>query len=199
MSIVSNPYIFNIKNNYSSKAEINITFTSQSWTSPGTYTWTAPFTGTATVCVIGGGGGSLVNSDQNATNGENSSFDTIIATGGDKGNIYKDENAHGGTPNGKQGYSSRPGNKATAYGVQGFNLNKILESGFYGSSGNAYCNSRLVTAIIGGTGGCNITKINIEKNKNYNIIVGTGGIGGGTSSSSVGYNGNSGAVGIWKE
>ena len=56
MSVVSNPYIFDIKYDYNSYSEIN-KFISQSWTSPGTYTWTAPFTGIIQLEIAGAGGG----------------------------------------------------------------------------------------------------------------------------------------------
>lgn len=59
MSAVSNPYIFNIKKNYNCSSDINIVFTSQAWTTPGTYSWIASFTGLINVEVAGAGGGGL--------------------------------------------------------------------------------------------------------------------------------------------
>ena len=227
MSAVSNPYIFNIKNNYSSKAEINIAFTSQSWTSPGTYTWVAPFTGTITVCVIGGGGGGATStSNSSAGNGSQSSFDNIIATGGSAG-VKNLKGGSGGSPNGRagecnnaivvasyggQGFSlaknltnGRAGEydntTKVSYGGQGFSLAKNLTNGSYGSGGSAK-GASFGGSASGGSGGCNISQINVIKGQNYQIIVGTGGRAANEVAGSKGaYTnpGNAGAVGIWKE
>ena len=197
MSAVSNPYIFNIKDNYKSKAEINIAFTSQSWTSPGTYTWTAPFTGTITVCVIGGGGGGVTSSsNSSAGNGSQSSFDNIIATGGSAG-VKNSRGGSGGSPNGRAG--ERNNATKVSYGGQGFSLAKNLTNGSYGSGGSAK-GALFGGSASGGSGGCNISQINVIKGQNYQIIVGTGGRATGAGSKGSYSNaGNSGAVGIWKE
>lgn len=190
MSAVSNPYIFNIKDDYSSKAEINIAFISQSWTSPGTYTWVAPFTGTITVCVIGGGG--TGNRGTTYPNGTQSSFDNIIATGG-KAGINSDNElrgGNGGVPNGRNGTA---GNR-TVPGGQGFSLSTVLTNGSYGSGGAAV-GTVYYSGSSGGSGGCNIQSINVVKGKSYTIVVGSGGKGDDVH----GFSGKSGAVGIWKE
>lgn len=204
MNVVSNPYIFNIKNDYNSKAKINIAFTSQSWTSSGTYTWIAPFTGTATVCVIGGGGGGggggSNTSHISAGNGSQSSFDNIIATGG-SARVRNSENiskGNGGVPNGRTGETNNAAK--VSYGGQGFSLAKNLTNGSYGSGGSAK-GILFGKSASRGSGGCNISQINVVKGQNYQIIVGTSGRGAddGSSSSSYANNGNTGAVGIWKE
>lgn len=199
MSAVSNPYIFNIKNDYNSKAEINIAFTSQSWTSPGTYTWVAPFTGTITVCVIGGGGAGDRDSQTFAPNGNQSSFGNIIATGGEGGiKVSNDDSSrnrggNGGIPNGRNGST---GNR-TVSGGQGFSLSTTLTNGSYGSGGSAVGNI-YYSGSSGGSGGCNIQSINIVKDTSYTIVVGSGGSGESTDNVYA-FRGNSGAVGIWKE
>lgn len=215
MSAVSNPYIFNIKENYNSKAEINIAFTSQSWTSPGTYTWVAPFTGTVIVCVIGGGGGA--NNDSFEGNGKNqfkyagsggtSSFYNITATGGGGGGTtrYSNDDWFGqakggsaGSPNGRTGgATANNSNGSSVSGGQGFALATKLTNGSYGSGGNASDNSYMDTCAGGGSGGCNITTISVISGTSYKIVVGSGG----TSiraSHGTSNNGNSGAIGIWK-
>lgn len=174
------PYIFNIKNNYSSKAEINIAFTSQSWTSPGTYTWVAPFTGTITVCVIGGGGGGTTRYSNDEWVGQ--------ATGGSAG-----------SPNGRSGgRTANNSNGNSASGGQGFSLSKTISNGSYGSGGSAKDESYHDTCAGGGSGGCNIQSISVISGTSYTIIVGSGGSGL-KASHGIANAGNSGAVGIWKE
>ena len=201
MSAVSNPYIFNIKNNYSSKAEINIAFISQSWTSPGTYTWTAPFTGTVTACVIGGGGGGSDTSDA-STNGSSSSFASIVANGGGRGYVsYNDSTemhaGSGGSPNGRSGTTDR--GSGVINGGTGFNLAKTLTNGSYGSGGAVRGQNLFAFKASGGSGGCNIQQVSVIKGQSYQVVVGSGGRGTNPNDSYYAKNGNKGAVGIWKE
>lgn len=212
MSTVSNPYIFNIKNNYSSKAEINIAFTSQSWTSPGTYTWVAPFTGTVTVVVIGGGGGSAIargggGSMVSASGGTGgtSQFklgETVLlqATGGggasasvtaQGGGSYTGSasNGSGGSPNGYNGSNNR-GQALVTTGSTNGNYGKNDYIGYANSRNNRYGS--------GGVGGYNCSKVSIISGNTYTIVVGSGGR---SSVNNKTYTNvaTSGAVGIWKE
>lgn len=212
---VSNPYTFSIKENYKTDSEVSVAFTSQTWTTPGTYTWTAPFTGTATICVIGGGGGSGycrvgANSSSSGGTGGSSQFklnSTIIiqATGGTggKGDAYEsdpDTNnsiaGSGGSPNGRPGnVTSEHGSskKGTCSGGQGFALSKTISNGSYGKGADITVHS---FGASGGSGGRNQLSYQVTKDISYIIVVGSGGTAGRDGRGSAG---NSGAVGIWKE
>ena len=70
MSVVSNPYSFNIISNYKVNADI-IEFTPPSWTVPGSYTWIAPFTGTIQLEIAGAGGGGAKYGEVDSATGGN--------------------------------------------------------------------------------------------------------------------------------
>lgn len=208
---VSNPYTVSVKQNYKVNSEIVVAFTSQSWTSPGTYTWVAPFTGTVTACVIGGGGGGC-NESYNyswttAGSGNQSLFGSIVATGGGGGRCMRPDSestqgrANGGSagsPNGRTGGADTINGNAS--GGIGFALATTLTNGSYGKGGNARDAGYMNTAAGGGSGGCNITSVSVIQGTSYQVVVGSGGVGvGRTSSGSSRENGTSGAVGIWKE
>ena len=165
MSVVSNPYIFNIKNNYSSKAEINIAFTSQSWTTPGTYTWVAPFTGAIQVEVAGAGGGSgssygykdrlgrrYLETSYDGGNGElkkstakisiNNSYTIIVGKGGNAGQGVRE--------------SGSSGEDSSAFNING--------KGGTGSGGT-YGNDKGLAPTSysgGGKGGAGVRDINLD-------------------------------------
>ena len=212
---VSNPYNFSIKQNYKSSANTQVEFTYQEWTTPGTYTWTAPFTGTAIIVVIGGGGGSGycrtgANSSSTGGTGGTSQFkntSTIIvqATGGsggrgDAAETDPDTNSSiagsGGSPNGKAGNvtsSAGSSKKGTCSGGQGFALSTTISNGLYGKGADVTVKS---FGASGGSGGRNQISYQIISGSIYTITVGSGGSAGRDGRSLAG---NSGAVAIWKE
>ena len=206
---VSNPYSFSIKQNYKSSATTKASvppYTEKSWTTPGTYTWTVPegITRIRVAICGGGGGGAILLRGYNdslvptkAENGESSSFDTLIATGGEGGTVKGIDNndisgdgigGKGGIPNGAQGSCNR--NNIVKFiediannNYQGFCLNFNKESnGVYGQYGYGYLNEDLVILIMqltiqstGGGGGYYSKYLEVESNKTYSIKVGKAG------------------------
>lgn len=211
---VSNPYNFNIKQNYESSATTQVEFTYQEWTTPGSYTWTAPFTGTAIIVVIGGGGGSgychtgAQSSSSGGTGGisqfKYGSTIAVQATGGTggKGNANEtDPNTNssvagsGGSPNGRAGNvtsSINSSKKGTCSGGQGFALSTTISNGSYGKGADVTVKS---FGASGGSGGRNQISYQIISGTIYTITVGSGGSAGRDGRGSAG---NSGAVAIWK-
>lgn len=170
-----------------------------SFTTPGTYTWVAPFTGTVTVCVIGGGGGGARVGDE-STNGSSSSFGSIVATGGNRGYCIRNDSwemhaGSGGSPNGRSGSTDRgPG---VINGGAGFNLSKTLTNGSYGAGGAVRGQNIAAFKASGGSGGCNIQQVNVTKGQSYQVVVGSGGRGNIPNDAYYAKNGNNGAVGIF--
>lgn len=154
-------------NTYAILSQIKPPYTEQSWTTPGTYTWTCPKGVTrikAAVCG-GGGGACYIGEDDNddhyykAPTGGVSSFDSLIsATGGSGGYVamyvsarWTDKNrvfngsygGAGGLPNGNAGslvYSwTHQGSSIQSTGGAGFFLSfdKINNQNGYGHGGYA--------------------------------------------------------------
>lgn len=162
---VSNPYNFNIKQNYESSATTQVEFTYQEWTTPGTYTWIAPFTGTVTVCVIGGGGGGSLNTE-NTSNGSQSLFESIVASGGIRGYVEEGNYSYpgsGGSPNGRSG-SKGSGTKVANGGSGGCRIDtyNIIKNNSYnikvGSGGTGTGSNRSGYGNNGSSGAVAIWK-----------------------------------------
>lgn len=158
-------------NTYAIATQVSLPYEEKSWTTPGTYTWTCPQGVTKIkVAVCGGGGGSSVGIPLliPGKNGGDSSFDTIIATGG-KAASQNDTVPTGGTPNGYPGVM-KPVPKYT----DGFALNFVKQSGTYGRGGG-FPDGDIAIAISGSSGGYDTKTLNVTANKTYQITVGAGG------------------------
>lgn len=103
----------------------------------------------------------------------------------------------GGSPNGRSGSTDR--GSGVINGGAGFDLSKTIVNGSYGSGGAVRGQNLFSYKASGGSGGCNIQQINITKGQKYQIVVGSGGRSTNHGSEYYANNGNSGAVGIWKE
>ena len=176
-SQVANPYTFNPKQDYKSSSDIKAAvpaYTEQSWTEPGTYTFTVPAGVTRMrVAVCGGGGGSAYFASENgeAEKGGDSSFGSFTATGGTGGKQYSGNltGGIGGTPNGRNGQVGSFRTGAEGKGGTGFSLSFSLSDGDFGEGGY----SRYVCG--GGSGGYNVGYIDVVPNSTIAVNVGAGG------------------------
>ena len=189
---------------YAIKSQAKPAYTEQSWTTPGTYTWTAPAGVTRVRVAVCGGGGGGTNSDydkQNPQSGDTSKFGSLIqATGGNgarRTGVYDDsdnytldsEPGSGGSPNGRNGSKDR----RNGSGGQGFALSFSLTNNSYGSGGTASSGTPMNTASGGGSGGYNTNYVNVSPGSSYSIVVGAGGYGLDANNKKTFY-GNSGFV-----
>src|SRR3990167_5873174 len=147
----------------------------QSYTAPGTYTYTIP-SGTFTVTVkgAGGGGGGKADDIRPGSAGGQSSFgNTIVARGGGGGNVST--------------YTASPGASGTASGGD----TNTTGGGASGGSGGT-----LVSAATGGDGGMSVKTYQAGTlTSPVTVVVGAGGAGGATNNPSYsGRNGSSGSV-----
>ena len=169
---------------YAIKSQSKPAYAEKSWTTPGTYTWSAPagVTRVRVACCGGGGGGVPDTTDtRTAGSGGTSKFGNLIsATGGtgarQTGSYEDTENwssssqpGTGGTPNGRNG--KRGG---TGTGGTGFALSFSLANGSYGNGGT--WNSGGIGSG-GGSGGYNTGYVNVTSGSTYSIVVGEGGHG----------------------
>lgn len=175
VQVISNPYSFIIKKNYKSSAEINIEFTYQEWTTPGTYTWTAPFTGTIQVEIAGAGGGSIitsigndVNQGANGGNGnllnieiniiKNMSYNLSVGKGG-AGKIFNNK----ANNDAEDGENSSFDNNISAGGQGAYTNEKVVTQGANagngqgGKGGTANKDSKIANS--GANGWVKITKL----------------------------------------
>lgn len=157
-------------------------YTEKSWTTAGTYTFTVPAGVTRIrVAVCGGGGGAAYSyrSEEIASNGGDSIFGSITATGGGGGHtrtgtgetgIY--EGGSGGTPNGNAGGGTWTGTSVS--GGNGFALSFTQTAGSYGQGGTvAGERSGLANALAGGgSGGYISTYLNVSSNQLIEVKVG---------------------------
>mgnify|MGYP000611028110 CR=1 FL=1 len=174
-------------------------YTENSYTTPGTYTWTAPVGITRVRVAVCGGGGTGCNfpgEDWGGNSryyieddGDPSSFNGVSATGGTAGDYSSGktiegetetpycwyERGKGGTPNGKNNNT-------------GFALSFTASNGNYGKGG--YGGS---LNTVGDSGGYNSTYVNVTAGKSYKVVVGSGGVPG-RSRNLTGYKGTSGFV-----
>src|SRR3989344_1742781 len=149
----------------------------QSYTAPGTYTYTIP-SGTFTVTVkgAGGGGGGKADDIRPGSAGGQSSFgSTIVARGGGGGNVST--------------CTASPGASGTASGGD----TNTTGGGASGGSGGT-----LVSAATGGDGGMSVKTYQAGTlTSPVTVVVGAGGAGGATNNPSYsGRNGSSGSVNI---
>lgn len=156
---------------------------SQSYTTPGTYTFNVPAFNTLTVTVNagGGGGGGYSNGHPemyNGGNGGNSSFASVSAEGGLGGAVcvalYSD--IHNQFPNGSPGGSSGGDSNFTGTGGAGGQGYKSAsydlgsDSYAYGDAGYGGAGGRSVKTYIAGALGATVT-----------VVVGAGGAAGGVA------------------
>lgn len=169
-------------------------YAEKSWTTAGTYTWTAPAGVTRVrVAVCGGGGGAAgkavsTSSDSwhYAGSGGTSQFGALIsASGGTGGGViydyaqegsdyYNGSGGKGGSPNGRAGTWQK--SKGSISGGTGFSLSFSLANGSYGNGGgcgNAGTLSHILAS--GGSGGYNSSYVNVSSGSTYTIVVGGGG------------------------
>lgn len=169
-------------NTYTILSQAKPPYTEQSWTSPGTYTWTCP-QGVSRIrlAVCGGGGGVAYcgadSRDATAGTGGRSAFDSLIsATGGtggtfsiqshwqgsDQEDTYTGSSSAGlgGNPNGTNGTSifqngSKFNTVFTSAGGTGFSLsfNKTITLGGYGNGGYARIETGYSGSPIANAGG----------------------------------------------
>lgn len=167
-------------------------YTEMQWTTPGTYTWTAPLNiDAARIALCGGGGGGVANNyvfGGNYTGGAGgtSSFGNLLsATGGKGGSVtakpYSDSDGSlwyncsagvgiGGSPNGRNGGTS----STTAAGGTGFALQFTLANGTYGAGGSADAGKFSGAASGGGSGGFTSGNVDVTPGATYEVIVGAG-------------------------
>lgn len=168
-------------------------YTEKSWTSPGTYTWTAPAGVTRVrVAVCGGGGsGSFSSASKNASSssakngnrGGNSSAFGITATGGGGAKGYSARDVSppqsyvgaAGAPNGYAGNYEKSKLFSQNEGTAGFDISFTKTPGSYGKGGAGH------QAVVGyywcggGSGGYNSDYANVTPLQTYQIIVGAAG------------------------
>src|SRR3989344_2590634 len=147
----------------------------QSYTTPGTYTYTVP-SGAVTVTVkgAGGGGGGKGDDIRPGSAGRQSSFgNTVVARGGSGGNVST--------------YTASPGAPGTASGGD----TNTTGGGASGGSGGT-----LASAATGGNGGMSVKTYQAGAlTSPITVVVGAGGAGGATVNPSYsGGNGSSGSV-----
>lgn len=174
-------------------------YAEMSWTTAGTYTWTAPMGVTRVkVAVVGGGGSGYSNGGNgSAGSGGTSKFGSLLqATGGGggtwEGEYWNDTEDYSdgygvagtaGSPNGNTGKVDKY-NRYPVGGGAGFALSFTKTSGSYGQGGKGIAS--------GGGGGYNTGYVNVTAGTSYSITVGAGGRG--YSHGSTGEAGNSGYV-----
>lgn len=196
---------------YAIKSQAKPAYAEKSWTSPGTYTWTAPAGVTRVrVAVCGGGGGGLAcGSSGSSGSGSTSTFGNLIsATGGEGCKVNHDEywngdnhydiiGSHGGRTGGSpNGYSG--GYKTTRTAIKdgftvsntkGFALSFTKTDGNYGYGGGAssyisHPGGDEYYVGAGGSGGYNSEYVNVSSGNTYSIVVASGGAGKSTLNSS---------------
>lgn len=155
-------------------SKASLPYTEQSWTEPGTYTFTVPAGVTRVrVAVCGGGGGSAHFASENgeAGKGGDSSFDSFTATGGTGGKQYygNETGGIGGTPNGRNGQVGSIRYNVEGKGGTGFSLSFSLSDGDFGEGGSHQY------GCGGGSGGYNTGYIDVVPNSTIAVNVGSGG------------------------
>lgn len=176
---------------YAIKSQAKPAYAEKSWTTPGSYTWTAPAGITrvrVAVCGGGGGGAAATSSAGVARGGSGgtSKFDSLIqATGGGGGyaNLYTSGDSEveyrysggsGGSPNGRAGtgYAS-----TTLAGGTGFALSFSLANDTYGNGGGCAITAGGGPVGSGGSGGYDTGYVDVTSGTTYTVIVGGGGSG----------------------
>lgn len=195
---------------YAIKSQSKPAYAEKSWTTPGTYTWTAP-TGVTRVrvAVCGGGGGGFCQyypdgEHHYASGGGTSKFGNLIqATGGGgaHGTCYEMDiretyAGSAGSPNGRAGATYRGWDHDNTGGT-GFVLSFTLTKGSYGTGGGINTKGSAYEAIEGGTGGSggyNTGYVNVSAGSSYTIVVGGGGAHYNNGGKASAKDGNSGFV-----
>ena len=180
---------------YAIKSQVKPAYAEQSWTTPGTYTWTCPsIVSRIRVAVCGGGGGSASTRPRptgttTANNGGSSEFGSLIsATGGNGGYInFSFSNpvtgGAGGSPNGRAGSAGEMSSAVS--GGTGFALSFNLTNGSYGNGGAS--SGSFQPRAGGGSGGYDSSYVNVSPNQSYKVVVGAGGSGNGGDSGKSGF------------
>ena len=187
---------------YAIKSQAKPAYAEKSWTTAGTYTWTAPAGVTRIrVAVCGGGGGQATVTighsgwydDFNAIapfsagNGGTSSFGSLVSATGGTGGVVKTDmvrtNGSGGKPNGNAGtgggYGAR--SNSTSVGGRGFLLSftKTTNSSGYGTGGGCSFDTdsgnNIGANASGGSGGYNTGYFNVTSGATYTVTVGAAG------------------------
>lgn len=192
-------------------------YAEKSWTTAGTYTWTAPAGVTRVrVAVCGGGAGCAqaweISGDSWSGAGGTSHFGNLItATGAassyayqridsENGDEYKCTVGAAGSPNGRKGQGKNRWGQGTTWpalsGGTGFALSFTLTNGSYGNGGGAISKrSSFHVVTTGSSGGYNSAYVSVTPGTTYTLVVGSGGSkSAGNGYYDVGLNGNSGFV-----
>lgn len=171
-------------------SKAGLPYTEQSWTEPGTYTFTVPAGVTRMrVAVCGGGGGFIFSyyGTHQAGDGESSDFGNLLTATGGSGAYVNHTNINtaqetlqagtGGIPNGRAGTKIFYQNAATSKGGAGFALDFLKKDGEYGEGGGCTGNSHSGSTVHagGGSGGYNTGYVDVEPLETYQVIVGAGG------------------------
>lgn len=171
-------------------------YAKKQWTTAGTYTFTVParVTRIRATCVGGGGAGTARHTNANTANGEDSSFGSVVAKGGNScrlnGNTVV-QYPYGGSPNGRSGGLWSRGGAFTATdaagnkyqvndttkdvyraGGKGFALSTSKADGDYGRGGQVYNWDYYCTYGSGGSGGWNQQTISVTPNTTITVKVG---------------------------
>lgn len=193
-------------------------YSEQSYTTPGTHTFTVPkYINRIKYAICGAGSGAMGRGQYEAWagGGGSSSINDIVATGGSDGYLDIDgtfRQQKAGTPNGRKGEiayertNDIPGETHPAYpmgkemqGGKGWELNFNAQEGTYGKGGNgrtwnfgtAYTHGRIV---CGASGGYKTGYLDVTEQQTITVKVGGGGSGywrgdGGNSNVDNGANG----------
>lgn len=172
-------------------------YTEKSWTTAGTYTWTAPVGVTRVrVAVCGGGCSGLALTLVRITAGTYygsvggaSSFGNLMKTtppshgasivckvyhyGNEESDYYVDlreRTSPCGSPNGRNGITKGSSHMP---GGTGYALSFTLANGSYGKGGNAR-EEYPIDSVSGGSGGYNTGYVNVTPGSTYTITVGAG-------------------------
>lgn len=171
-------------------------YAKKQWTTAGTYTFTVParITRIRATCVGGGGAGTARHTNANTANGEDSSFGSVVAKGGNSCRLNGDtvvQYPYGGSPNGRSGGLWCRGGAFTATdaagneyqvndttkdvyhaGGKGFALSTSKADGDYGRGGQVYNWDYYCTYGSGGSGGWNQQTIAVTPNTTITVKVG---------------------------
>lgn len=178
---------------YAIKSQAKPAYAEQSWTTPGTYTWTCPsMVSRIRVAVCGGGGGASATTFGTATanNGGSSEFGSLISATGGNGGYIKSSISNtvvtggaGGSPNGRAGSADEMSSAVS--GGTGFALSFNLTNGSYGNGGAS--SGPFESRAGGGSGGYDSSYVNVSPNQSYKVVVGAGGSGNGGDSGKSGF------------
>lgn len=177
-------------------------YTEDVWTTPGTYTWTAPSgVNRVRVAVCGGGGGycavvighygweddlDAISPLYGGTGGTSTFGNLMTATGGSGGIVNRSQsksNGSGGSPNGRAGTGGGAAyhSVSTSVGGSGFSLSFDITNNPNGpgTGGGCYFNTNAGDQIghnaAGGSGGYDSGYVSVTPGQTYTVVVGAAG------------------------